>query len=90
MEENQGEQERHFEEREGIRVGAWGRKGGFHSEGRQVLERKEGEQAKRASLRESVSERKSSPAGSGEFWGFAPSLAKSEMEKEVGRRRARS
>ena len=50
-----------------------------------------GEQARRGRRKhERVSGRKSSPERSAQSLGFTPSLAKPEIGKEVGRRRARS
>ena len=71
--ESQSEQEPHLGEREGIRAGAWGRKGGLHSEERQVPRRR-GWASKEKLPRESrerhqrVSGRKSSPSRSAESW----------------------
>ena len=75
-------------------MGAWRGKGGLHSERRQIPKRK-GRASKENLLRESrrkherVSGRKSSPGRSAESY-FTPSVAKPEIGKEVGRRRARS
>ena len=78
----------------GIRVRAWRGKGGLHGERRQIPRRK-GRASKKSLPRTSrikhgrVSGRKSSP-GDLQSLGFTSSLAKPEMGKEVGRRRARS
>ena len=63
------------------------KKGGLHSDGKHIP-RREGWQARRAFIGD-VKVSKGSPGRSAEF-GFTPSLAKREMGKEVGRRRARS
>ena len=77
-----------------IRAAACGGESELQSEGRQFQEGEEG-QAQRAfpwkskRKHEKMSGRKSSPGRSAESW-FTPSLAKPEMEKDIGRRRARS
>ena len=78
----------------GIRARACSGKGGLHRERRQIPWRKgraSNKSLPRTSRRkhERVSGRKSSPGRSASL-GFTPSLAKPEMGKEVGRRRASS
>ena len=71
-----------------------GRKGGLHSEGRQVPRKRV--RASKESLprnggrkHQRMKERKSSPGGLKKSW-CTPSLAKPEMGKKISRRRARS
>ena len=77
-EENQGEREPHFVEREGIKAEAWGRMGGLHSEGKQVPRRRgmaSKESFPRRSRRkyEGVGGRKSFPRGPAESWFYSKS-----------------
>ena len=77
-----------------IRARAWSGKGGLHSDQKRVPRRKVRASKKILSRtsrmkHERVSGRKSSP-GQLQSLGFIPSLAKPEIGKEVGRRRARS
>ena len=71
-------------------MGAWRGKGGLHREGRRTG-RASNKSLPRTSRRkhERVSGRKSSPGRSAESY-FTPSVAKPEIGKEVGRRRASS
>ena len=77
-----------------VRAGAWRGKGGLYSkEG--SIQKREGGQARKTSLGEvegSMSRRVDTKALQDNLQspGFTPSLAKPEMEKEVGGRRARS
>ena len=79
----------------GIRARALSGKGGVHSEQGQIPMRT-GEASKKSlprtsrRKRERVSGRKSSPGRSAESWFHSKCLAKPEIGKEVGRRRARS
>ena len=95
VEDSEGELEPRLGEREkGIGAGAWGGKGGLHGEERQVSGRRVRESKKNLPRRsrrkhKRVSGRKAHLEDL-ESLSFTPSLAKPEMGKEIGRRRARS
>ena len=91
--ESQDEREPHLDKREADRIGSMERVESTVKE--DGFQGGEGRQAKRASLRElgeSMSGRVDvkAPKQDLESLGFTPSLAKPEMGKEVGRRRANS
>ena len=77
-----------------IRAGAWRGKGGLHGEGIQIP-RRSGRSSKKSLRKRSRKkhDQVSGPKalqGDLQSLGFTPSLAKPEIGKEVGRRRART